>query len=61
MPNDLGTPVIEITEESDASHSASGTHQQISAPSRTRISTDEVYEAACALIQLSRSAQLFRD
>jgi ADP-heptose:LPS heptosyltransferase len=61
MAKDLGTPVIEITEDSGASRSASSTHHLISAPSRARISRDEVYETACALIQLSRSAQLFHD
>ena len=61
MANDLGTPVIEITEDPSASRSAVTSHRLICAPSRARITTDEVYEPACTLIQSSRSAQLFRD
>ncbi|MFL6213617.1 MAG: glycosyltransferase family 9 protein [Blastocatellia bacterium] len=61
MANDLGTPVIEITEDSGASRPTPIPHHVICAPSPTRITTDEVYEPACALIQSSRSAQLFRD
>jgi len=61
MADDLGTPVIEITEEPGASRSTVNPHRLVCAPSRSRITTDEVYEPACTLIQSSRSAQLFRD
>ena len=61
MADDLGTPVIEITEGRGAGHATATSHHLIGAASRSRISADEVYELACALIQSSRSAQLFRD
>ena len=61
MADDLGTPVIEITEDPGASRSTVNSHHLVCAPSRSRVTTDEVYEPACALIQSSRSAQLFRD
>jgi len=60
MATDLCTPVIEITENHSASRAASDFHRLVSGPSRGRVSTDEVYELACTLIQSSRSAQLFQ-
>jgi ADP-heptose:LPS heptosyltransferase len=60
MATDLGTPVIEITESQSASRAASDFHRLVRGPSRSRVSTDEVYELACTLIQSSRSAQLFQ-
>jgi ADP-heptose:LPS heptosyltransferase len=61
MADDLGTPVLEISEDRGASRSTADSHHLIYAASRSRVSTDEVYEPACTLIQSSRSAQLFRD
>lgn len=58
---DLGTPVIEIAESRGAGRAASDFHRLVHSPARARVSTDEVYEVACALIQSSRSAQLFQD
>ena len=60
MATDLCTPVIEITENHSASRAASDFHRLVRGPSRGRVSTDEVYELACTLIQSSRSAQLFQ-
>lgn len=60
MATDLGTPVIEITESQSANRAASDFHRLVCGPSRGRVSTDEVYELACMLIQSSRSAQLFQ-
>jgi ADP-heptose:LPS heptosyltransferase len=59
MAAEAGTPVIEITEAQSAKRAVGDLHHIINAPSRGRVSTDEVYELACALIQTSRSAQLF--
>jgi ADP-heptose:LPS heptosyltransferase len=61
MATDVGTPVIEITENQNASRATSDFHRLVRGPSRARISTDEVYELACSLIQSSRSAQLFQN
>lgn len=60
MATEAGTPVIEITDAQSARRSASDLHCLVRAPSPRRISTDEVYELACTLIQVSRSAQLFQ-
>jgi ADP-heptose:LPS heptosyltransferase len=56
--SDLGTPVVEIGSTASAS-ARSRSHRIIEGSSRKRISTDEVYEAACELIQDSRSPSLF--
>ena len=61
MATDVGTPVIEITENQSARRATSDFHRLVRGPSRGRISTDEVYELACTLIQSSRSAQLFQN
>ena len=55
----LGTPVLEITDAISASSMPSSTHRVLEGSSRKRVSTDEVYETACELIQDSRSASLF--
>jgi len=56
--SELGTPVVEIGSTASAS-ARSSSHRILEASSPKRISTDEVYEAACELIQDSRSASLF--
>jgi ADP-heptose:LPS heptosyltransferase len=54
----LGTPTLEIADTISAS-TPSSTHRILEGSSRKRVSTDEVYETACELIQDSRSASLF--
>jgi ADP-heptose:LPS heptosyltransferase len=61
LATDLGTPVIEITENQSASRATSDFHRLASEPSRARVRPDDVYELACTLIQSSRSAQLFQN
>lgn len=60
MATDAGTPVVEIAETHRPRRTASDFHRLAQGSSRSRISTDEVYDLACALIQSSRSAQLFQ-
>jgi ADP-heptose:LPS heptosyltransferase len=60
LATELGTPVIEIAESQGETRAASDFHRLVRGPSRARVSTDDVYELACALMQSSRSAQLFQ-
>jgi ADP-heptose:LPS heptosyltransferase len=60
MAIDAGTPVIEIAEAQSARRPTSDFHRVLQGAARGRVSTDEVYELACTLIQASRSAQLFQ-
>src|SRR5712692_31668 len=59
IASELGTPVLEIADRISASAIPSSTHRILEGSSRKRVSTDEVYETACELIQDSRSASLF--
>ncbi len=59
VASELGTPVVEIADTISASAMPSSTHRILEGSSRKRVSTDEVYETACELIQDSRSASLF--
>jgi ADP-heptose:LPS heptosyltransferase len=56
---EMGTPVIEIGDNSTV-QSASTAHRLARGSSRARVTTDEVYEIACEMLQSSRSASLFR-
>lgn len=56
---EMGTPVIEISDNSDA-RPPSKSHRVVPGSSRARVTTDEVYEVACEMLQCSRSASLFR-
>jgi len=57
---EIGTPAIEIADSSSAQEQLSVTHRIARAASRVRVSTEEVYEIACEMIQESRSSILFR-
>jgi ADP-heptose:LPS heptosyltransferase len=56
---EMGTPVLEISDDSDA-RSSSKAHRVVQGSSRARVTTDEVYEIACEMLQASRSETLFR-
>jgi len=56
---EMGTPVIEIGDNS-AGQPSSKAHRIVRGSSRSRVTTDEVYEIACEMLQSSRSASLFR-
>jgi ADP-heptose:LPS heptosyltransferase len=56
---EMGTPVIEISDNSTA-QSSSTAHRLAQGSSRARVTTDEVYEIACEMLQSSRSASLFQ-
>jgi ADP-heptose:LPS heptosyltransferase len=56
---EMGTPVIEIGDNA-AAQSSSKAHRVVRGSSRARVTTDEVYEVACEMLQSSRSASLFR-
>lgn len=60
LASELGTPVIEIADGAAGGSVRSGSHRIIGASTRKRVTTDEVYEGACELIQESRSSSLFR-
>jgi ADP-heptose:LPS heptosyltransferase len=55
-----GTPVIEVANSVRSGHVSSKTHRIVRGSSRGRVSTDEVYEIACEIIQESRSPSLFQ-
>jgi ADP-heptose:LPS heptosyltransferase len=57
---ELGTPVIEISDSASGDSARAGSHRIIEAPTRKRVTIDEVYEGACELIQESRSSSLFQ-
>jgi len=57
--SELGTPVVEISGRHSHPKARPGSHRIIEGSSRKRISADEVYEAACELIQDTRSPSLF--
>jgi ADP-heptose:LPS heptosyltransferase len=59
MATEMGTPVIEISDNS-AAQPSSKSHRIVRGSSRARVATDEVYEVACEMLQYSRSASLFR-
>jgi ADP-heptose:LPS heptosyltransferase len=54
---EIATPVVELAES--ASTPSSGAHRIIEGASRTRITVDEVYEAASEMLQRNRSSVLF--
>ena len=60
IASELSTPVIEIADVISAPAASSTTHRIAHGSSRRRVSTDEVYEIACQMIQESRSPSLFQ-
>jgi ADP-heptose:LPS heptosyltransferase len=60
LASELGTPVIEVAGALHAAGSVSINHRVVQASSHARVSTDEVYDVACEMIQESRSSSLFR-
>lgn len=56
---DLHVPVIELA-DAPSPFAASDAHRVLRSSSRARILTDEVYEAACEMIQEGRTLTLFR-
>jgi ADP-heptose:LPS heptosyltransferase len=59
LATEMCTPVIEISGNSPA-QSSSKAHRVVRGSSRARVTTDEVYEVACEMLQCSRSASLFQ-
>lgn len=59
VATEMGTPVIEISDNS-AARSSSESHRIVRGSSRARVTTDDVYEIACEMLQSSRSASLFQ-
>jgi ADP-heptose:LPS heptosyltransferase len=60
LASELGTPAIEVSDSRSGGQSASPSHRVAEGSSRARVSTDEVYDIACEMIQESRSDSLFR-
>jgi ADP-heptose:LPS heptosyltransferase len=56
---DLRAPVIELADEASP-FAESTSHRVLRSSSRPRIATDEVYEAACEIIQEGRTLSLFQ-
>ncbi len=56
---DLDAPVIELADERSP-FAEKTSHRVLRSSSRLRVSTDEVYEAACEIIQEGRTLSLFR-
>lgn len=56
---ELNTPVIEVTDPMSVAPALSRNHRVAKGSSRSRVSTDEVFEIACEMIQESRSSTLF--
>jgi ADP-heptose:LPS heptosyltransferase len=55
----VGTPVIELGDSRADQRPLSERHRVVRANRSARVSTDEVYEIACEMIQESRSTSLF--
>jgi ADP-heptose:LPS heptosyltransferase len=58
MAAEFSTPVLEVADSATPS-AISKTHRIVCAASKARVTTDEVYEIACDLLQDSRSFSLF--
>lgn len=55
--SEMATPVLEVAETGSSPQAT--THRIVDGASRTRITVDEVYEAACEMLQSNRSSVLF--
>jgi ADP-heptose:LPS heptosyltransferase len=60
IASELNTPVVEIGDAISLSPAASTAHRIARGSTRARVSTDEVYDLACEMIQESRSPSLFQ-
>lgn len=60
IASELGTPAIEVVDTASRRSVSASSHRILDASSRNRITTDEVYETACEMIQESRSPSLFQ-
>jgi ADP-heptose:LPS heptosyltransferase len=60
IASELNTPVIEIADTMSRSTPSSPAHRIAKGSSRERVSTDEVYDTTCEVIQESRSHSLFQ-
>jgi ADP-heptose:LPS heptosyltransferase len=59
MASDFGTPVVEIADSSEIAGTG-GLRQTVRAAAIARVEVDEVFKAACELIQNCRSSTLFQ-
>lgn len=60
LASERDTPVIEVADSGPDEAAQSQTHRIVRGSSRRRVSTDEVFDIACQMIQESRSASLFQ-
>jgi ADP-heptose:LPS heptosyltransferase len=60
IASELNTPVIEIADAMSPAIVSSRTHRIANGSSRGRVSTEEVYDTTCEVIQESRSPSLFQ-
>ena len=59
IASELSTPVVEIVDAISPTSEGFATHRIAKGSTRARVSTDEVYDLACEMIQESRSPSLF--
>ncbi|MEK6325344.1 MAG: hypothetical protein AABN33_27200 [Acidobacteriota bacterium] len=60
IASELNTPVIEVADAISATPASLRAHRIAKGSSRARVSTGEVYDIACEMIQESRSPSLFQ-
>ena len=60
VASELNTPVVEVGDASSPKPKPFTAHRIARSSTRARVSTDEVYDIACEMIQESRSASLFQ-
>lgn len=60
IASEMGTPAIEIADTIASQVASTAEHRVLEGPSRTRVTPDEAYEAACEMIHKSRSPGLFQ-
>jgi len=60
IASELNTPVLEVGDAISPIPPTSTAHRVIRGSARARVSTDDVYEIACQMIQESRSPSLFQ-
>ena len=60
VASELNTPVVEVGDASSPTPKPFTAHRIARSSTRARVSTDEVYDIACEMIQESRSASLFQ-
>lgn len=60
IASELNTPVVEVGDAISPTPAAFTAHRIAKGSTRARVSTDEVYDIACEMIQESRSPSLFQ-